>query len=153
MSTDSKVLYSDENTFNSWYSALSVLMAGSSIVGGIGHQTFANDDWKPGVGLKRPLVNLQARLFKPGYVKLGRHIPKTKIKDIVSEQMADSGATICVGGRKMMKSFGLTVHDLLPTKLCVKSADGSPLSILGLLVVEFWCPDNRKSTVQIVYIC
>ena len=114
------------------FATLSVLMTGSAIRK-LGHMTFYDGEWREGFKLQKPVVNFQARLFKTGYTKLGRQVPRTLVKSIVASFMLDSGASISVAGLKLLKILGIRKEDLLQTKLTVTSADSSKMTILGVV--------------------
>ena len=56
--------------------------------------------------------------------------------------LADTGASIFLGGRQYMRSLGLSENDLTPCDISVCGADNSNIKVLGAVLVEFKCRDS-----------
>ena len=119
----------------------------------IGHHTYHKvKGWVKQSAKAKPMVCLQSKLDMSAYKALGLKPPMKQAIPSVGHHLADTGASICLGGRSYLRSLGLTVADLTPCDMTVCGANNSNMSILGAVLIEFTSTPKHTSK-QIVYIC
>ena len=67
--------------------------------------------------------------------------------------MADPGASVCLGGRKVMRSLGLTEANLARSNLRLYGADNSDIDLIGAVPVTITDTRTGRVTKQVLYIC
>ena len=109
--------------------------------------------WVKRAAKSKPMILLQSRLDMSAYTDLQLNSPKQTV--IVSEgyHLADTGASICLGGKQYMRSLGLSETDLTPCDMSVCGADSTDIKVLGAVLVELKCKGASATSKQVVYIC
>ena len=62
-------------------------------------------------------------------------------KVVDRESVADTGASVVCGGKRLMQEMGLTLVQLLPSNLTLFTADKQSLSVLGAVIVIIFMED------------
>ena len=135
-------------------SAQDVQVKGGSIV--LGHHVHSKSrGWVRQAARNKPMVELYSRLDMGAYKELGLKPPSKQIKVSSGQHLADTGASICLGGKSYLRSLGLSIEDLTPCDMTVCGANNSSIKVLGALLIEFSRGPgyNEPRTKQIVYIC
>ena len=99
------------------------------------------------------MVLVQARVDQAAYMALQITPPSTATRVSEGYHLADTGASICLGGKQFMRSLGLSEVDLTPCDMSVCGADSANINVLGAVLVEFACKKNPLRSKQVVYIC
>ena len=89
------------------------------------------------------------------YKALGLKPPAKQSRVSGGQHLADTGASICLGGKDYLRSLGLSEEDLTPCDMTVSGADNSSIKVLGALLVELsrGSRPSDSTTKQIMYIC
>ena len=122
----------------------------------MGHHVYDKSrGWLKQAARVKPMVRLYSRVDMSAYRALGLKPPAKKVVVSGGQHLADTGASICLGGRSYMRSLGLTEEDLTPCDMSVCGANSSSIKILGALLVEFsqGSHDADLRSKQIIYIC
>ena len=146
------------NNFDTMLSTVMTLMTGSAIKSAmpegeasaaqaalltqqgqrLSHHVYVKDrGWVKGAARSKPLVQLLARVDMSAYSAL--QIPPPRVTTRVSQghHLADTGASICLGGKQFMRSLGLSEDDLTPCDMSVCGADSGNIKVLGAVLTEF----------------
>ena len=127
----------------------------------LGHHVYHKSrGWMKKAARTKPMVRLNSRLDMNAYKSLGLKPPTKQAKISGGQHLADTGASICLGGKSYLRSLGLSEEDLTPCDMTVCGANNSSIQVLGALLVEFsLSPLNHEprpsqpTSKQIVYIC
>ena len=71
----------------------------------------------------KPMVMVRARVDNESYLSMGLKPPETSARVSEGYHLADTGASICLGGKQFMRSLGLSEYDLTPCDMSVCGAD------------------------------
>ena len=122
----------------------------------LGHHIYnRGKGWLKQAARSKPMVKLYSRLDMSAYKALGIKPPEKQFKVSLGSHLADTGASICLGGRGYLRSLGLSESDLTPCEMSVSSASNASIEVIGGLLIEFSTGENAKDprTKQVVYIC
>ena len=122
----------------------------------LGHHVYHKGrGWLKQAARSKPMVNLYSRLDISAYKALGLKPPAKQLSVSGGQHLADTGASICLGGKAYLRSLGLSEDDLTPCDMTVCGANNSSIRVLGALLIEFSTGPNLSdlTTKQIVYIC
>ena len=124
-------------------------------VGGkLGHHVYdKNRGWIRQESKPKPMILVQSRVDRSAYAALQLSAPKGPIKVLEGYHLADTGASICLGGRQFMRSLGLCERDLTPCAIGICGADNSDINVLGAALVELKCKESPLLSKQVVYVC
>ena len=89
----------------------------------------------------------------PAYSALKIPPPRSATRVSQGHHLADTGASICLGGKQFMRSLGLSEDDLTPCDMSVCGADSGNIKVLGAVLTEFAIRNTAKRSKQVVYIC
>ena len=134
--------------------AQAVNVSHGSIV--LGHHVHNREKgWLKKAARVKPMVELYSRLDMSAYKSLGIKPPSKQCSVSRGQHLADTGASICLGGKGYLRSLGLSEDDLTPCDMSVCSASNANIDVLGALLIEFSKGSNIEdpTTKQIVYIC
>ena len=70
----------NDNQWYTMYSLVSILSAGTAIIGSTNPKHYDRGRWVPGFRHKKPLKKFQCEIFTTGYTKLGKACPKFKLR-------------------------------------------------------------------------
>ena len=101
----------------------------------------------------KPIVLVQARVDQPAYMALQITPPSGVTRVSEGHHLADTGASICLGGKQFMRSLGLNEAGLTPCDMSVCGADSANIQVLGAVLVEFALKSTAMRSKQVVYIC
>ena len=101
----------------------------------------------------KPMALVQARVDQVAYTALQITPPPTLTRVSEGYHLADTGASICLGGRQFMRSLGLSEEHLTPCDMTVCGADNASIKVLGAVLIEFYCKATRLKSKQVVYVC
>ena len=101
------------------------------------------------------MVDLHSTLDINAYKALGLKPPAKQAIKSWGQHLADTGASICLGGRTYLRSLGLSEEALTPCDMTLCGANNSSIKVLGALLIEFsrGPAAQNLSSKQIVYIC
>ena len=127
----------------------------------IGHHVYHRGrGWLKQAARSKPIVRLNSRIDMNAYKSLGLKPPAKQAKVSGGQHLADTEASICLGGKTYLRSLGLSEDDLTPCDMSVRGANNSSIKVLGALLVEFSLGQGNKqpgqvqpTSKQIVYIC
>ena len=122
----------------------------------LGHHVYHRGrGWLKQAARVKPVVQLYSRLDMGAYKALGLKPPAKQAKVSGGQHLADTGASICLGGRTYLRSLGLCEEDLTPCDMTVSGANNSNIKVLGALLVELSRGSSQGdlTTKQIIYIC
>ena len=91
----------------------------------------------------KPMVLVQAKVDQAAYTALQITPPPTLTRVSEGYHLADTGASICLGGRQFMRSLGLNEEDLTPCDMTVCGADNASIKVLGAVLIEFYCKATK----------
>ena len=81
----------------------------------IGHHVYCEGKgWLKQATRSKPMVGLNSKLDMSAYKALGLKPPAKQANISVGQHLADTGASICLGGKSYLRSLGLTEDDLTP---------------------------------------
>ena len=104
----------------------------------IGHHVFSKGrGWLRQAARVKPMIALHSRIDMSAYKALGLKPPAKQAKSSEGQHLADTGASICLGGKTYLRSLGLSEQDLTPCDMTVCGANSSNIQVLGALLVEF----------------
>ena len=64
--------------------------------------------------------------------------------------MADTGTSICLGGKQFMRSLGLQETDLAPCDMSVCGANNKNIKVIGAVLVELGVRESPAVSKHIV---
>ena len=132
-------------------------MVGASISGvepnsaKLSHHLYCKGAWKQGKTRAKPMIKLNTKVDLEGYDNLRVRRPRVLSTSVRMNYMTDTGASISVAGMGFARQLGIREDDLLQTSMAVTSADGSSITVLGVVVVEL--QSEGVNTKEFVYIC
>ena len=102
----------------------------------LSHHTYdKNRGWTRQASRRKPMVLVQSRVDLPAYAALKLSAPTHPVRVSEGHHLADTGASICLGGRQFMRSLGLTESDLTPCDIIVCETDSTNIAVLGAVFV------------------
>ena len=126
----------------------------------LGHHVYHRQrGWLKQAARAKPMIALHSKVDMSAYKALGLKPPARQAIPSQGQHLADTGASICLGGKSYLRSLGLTEQDLTPCDMTVCGANNSSIRVLGALLVEF---SHKQPTTpgvtlptskQIVYVC
>ena len=120
----------------------------------LSHHVFSKGrGWLRQAAKSKPMVLVRARVDKPAYTALQVRAPLSMTRISEGYQLADSGASICLGGKQFMRSLGLQETDLTPCDMSVCGANNENIRVLGAVLVELEVRGSPATSKQIIYIC
>ena len=120
----------------------------------LGHHVYNKTrGWMRQASKPKPMMMVQSRVDLPAYAALKLRAPVHPLRIAEGYHLADTGASICLGGRQFMRSLGLYESDLTPCDISVCGADNSSIKVLGAVLVEFKCRESPLLSKQVVYVC
>ena len=127
-----------------------VTQAGSKL----SHHVFDKSrGWIRQASKPKPMILVQSRVDRSAYAALHISPPSHPVRVSEGNHLADTGASICLGGRQFMRSLGLYEEDLTQCDISVCGADNSSIKVLGAALVEFKCRESPLTSKQVVYVC
>ena len=122
--------------------------------GKFSHHVFdKSKGWLRKAAKLKPMVLVQSRVDLSAYTALQLKPPGRTTRVSVGYHLADTGASICLGGKQFMRSLGVSEEDLTPCDMSVCGADNSDIKVIGAVLVEFKCKVVPKTSKQVVYVC
>ena len=109
--------------------------------------------WVKQAAKNKPMVLVQAKVDLPAYIALQIPTPRVPVRVSEGYHLADTGASICLGGKQFMRSLGLNEDNLTPCDMSVCGADNANIRVLGAVLVEFAGKNTQLKSKQVVYIC
>ena len=127
----------------------------------IGHHVYAKGrGWLKQAARAKPMLALHTIIDMSAYKAMGLRPPAKQAKSSEGQHLADTGPSICLGGKTYLRSLGLSEQDLTPCDMTVCGANNINIHVLGALLVEFSHKDmpitpgvTQPTSKQIVYIC
>ena len=120
----------------------------------LAHHTYdKHRGWVRQASRPKPMVLVQARVDLAAYAALQLSAPTHQVRVSEGHHLADTGASICLGGRQFMRSLGLNESDLTHCDISVCGADNTNITVLGAVLVEFKCRQSPLLSKQVVYVC
>ena len=120
----------------------------------LSHHVFSKQrGWVRQGAKTKPMLLVQARVDHSAYDILHLEAPKTVTRVSEGYHLADTGASICLGGKQFMRSLGMSEMDLTTCDMSVCGADNANINVLGAVLVEFAAKNTPLRSKQIVYIC
>ena len=102
---------------------------------------------------KKPMVKLRVRVDHEACKEHGiRSMQSVRTHEIIDSGMADSGASVSMGGPKFMRSIGLSEADLAQSDLRLYGADDTVINLIGMVPVVIVDNKTKTETRQFVYI-
>ena len=101
----------------------------------------------------KPFVQVKVRVDKGATLMLGTKKLNTQTQNIVSKALADTGASVTMGGVSVMRSLGVAEADLTKCAMRLYGADNSDIDLLGVIPVIISDTVTCHQTRQILYIC
>ena len=103
----------------------------------LGHHVYhRGKGWLKQAARSKPMSDLYSRLDMDAYKALGLKPPVKQMKVSWGRHLADTGASICLGGKGYLRSLGLSESDLTPCDMSVSSANNDSIKVLGGLLIE-----------------
>ena len=152
--TGSVILSSLPSSQGSVSSAQSVNVSEGTLK--LGHYVYyKGKGWLKQAARHKPMIDLYSRLDMNAYKALAIKPPDRQFRVSFGKYLADTGESICLGGKGYLRSLGLTEEDLTPCDMSVCSASNTNIHVIGALLVEFSRGTNKsdRTTKQIVYMC
>lgn len=119
----------------------------------LGHHIFTESGWERAQSFSHPTVTLKLSTNEEDYRRF--NYPYKKIQEQTITVVADSGAQSCLWSRKGCIENGFKKNDLIPVVHRMSSANSSPITIDGAVIVRLvgYTKDNIKiEAAAIVYI-
>jgi hypothetical protein len=117
----------------------------------LGHHVYTKQKgWIRQAAKAKPMVLVQARVDQAAYMALQIRPPSTMTRVSEGYHLADTGASICLGGKQFMRSLGLNEVDLTPCDMSVCGADNANIRVLGAVLVEFTGKSSPLRSKQVV---
>ena len=92
----------------------------------LGHHVYSKSrGWMKQAAKAKPMVLVQAKADIAAYMSLQIRPPQSATRVSEGYHLADTGASICLGGRQFMRSLGLQEGDLTQCDLSVCGADNA----------------------------
>ena len=76
-----------------------------------------------------------------------------KTMEVTDSGMADTGASVCLAGSKLMRSLGLTEANLAQCDMRLYGADNTDIQLLGVVPVIITDTQSGHQTRQFLYVC
>ena len=135
---------------------LGLIMVGTTLLGSQGrpmlkHHVFNGKTWEQRRARPKPTVSLVTSVSLESYDELGVRRPRVLGDKVSTPFMTDTGASVSVARMQYARSLGIREDDLLAADIEVVSADGSPISVKGSVLVEV--SGAGCTTREQVYIC
>lgn len=134
-------------------SAISSTKVGTSKT--VHHHVFdkLSQTWQQRRPKKKPMVKLKVRVDHEACKEHGiRSMQSVRTHEIIDSGMADSGASVSMGGPKFMRSIGLSEADLAQSDLRLYGADDTVINLIGMVPVVIVDNKTKTETRQFVYI-
>ena len=145
-----------ESTIGGVGSILGMFMVGTAILGGqdkqvVKHHVYNGRSWEQRKARPKPNITLTSSVSLDSYDSIGVRRPRVLGDRVKTEFMTDTGASVSVAGMQYARRLGIREDDLLTSDISVVSADGSPISVKGSVLVEI--SGAGRVTREQVYIC
>ena len=99
------------------------------------------------------MVKLKIRVDKESCESFGiRSMQGVRTHEILDSGMADSGASVCMGGPNLPRSLGLSEANLAQSDLRLYGADDTVINLIGCVPVIITDSKSKTETRQLVYI-
>ena len=86
----------------------------------LGHCVYSKQrGWVRQAAKSKPMVMVQSRIDLPAYMALQIRPPQTTTRVSEGQHLADTGASICLGGKQFMRSLGISEGDLTSCDMSV----------------------------------
>ena len=107
------------------------------------HHIFTEAGWKKALSIKHPTLRLSMTTHEDDYGTFG-YLFKPIFKQTITV-VVDSGAMLCLWSRRGCLESGFKMKDLIPVVCNMKSANRSPISIDGAILIRLSgrTADNR----------
>ena len=117
------------------------------------HVFIKGKGWMRQAAKSKPMVLITAKVDRPAYTALQVKAPLSTTRISEGYQLADTGASICLGGKQFMRSLGLQETDLTPCDMSVCGANNENIKVIGAVLVELGIRESPAVSKQIVYMC
>ena len=116
----------------------------------IDHAEFGVNGWVTKQSKDHPQVTVSLEICKDDYPQFNISPPSKPIIVVNRVAVADTGAMTMVAGKDLLTDLGLTVSDLIPVNIKLKTAGNIDLKILGAILLKVG--GRNYATKQICYI-
>ena len=116
------------------------------------HVYMKSKGWVKQSPKEKPFVNLSVQFDKQSANHLAMVVPNRLIRKVSVYAMADTGASVCMAGRSIIRDMCLNDNDLTPCAMELTSADKSSIKIVGAIPVVISDAGTGLTTRQILYI-
>ena len=113
----------------------------------------ASQRWLRRPARQKPFIKVKVKVDKLACKELGVRNMNVRTQETQDIGMGDTGASVCMGGKKTMRSLGLTEANLAKCDLRLYGADNSDIDLLGAVPVIITDSRTGQETRQILYIC
>ena len=118
------------------------------------HHIYSNQHgWVKQGTRDKPMVTVQAKVDIPAYLTLNIKVPNVSVRPATGPCLADTGASICLVGKQLMRSMGMSESYLTPCDMSVTGANSVSIRVLGAMLVEFNRKESKHTSKQVVYVC
>ena len=97
------------------------------------------------------MLKLMTSVSLESYDSLKLRRPRVLGGEVSQLFMCDTGASISIAGMQFAGKLGIREDDLLKVDMTVSSADNSPITVMGAVLVDIMVGTSR--TREMIYIC
>ena len=119
----------------------------------IEHHIF-DEKWIRHPSMPHPMVQAKVTPLPDEHIKVGGHIPKSKLREINISMVADSGCQSCIIPYNTAEAMGYSENDMMPVSMHMRGAIKENLGVQGGIILEISVKSKHgtKSCKQMVYI-
>ena len=119
----------------------------------VDHHVFSKDSgWVKKGPKEKPYTSLKIEFDSPSALALNMRVPSQQSLEYTWQGMCDTGASVTMAGRQIIRKLGLQEDIITPCSLQLNNADISPIRILGAIPVKMTDQVSKTETRQIMYI-
>ena len=100
----------------------------------------------------KPYVTLKVEFDKESASALMMNVPCQETRQFTWSGMCDTGASVTLGGRHLLRKFGIGENQATQCLMSLTNADESPINVTGAVPVILTDLNTSVSTKQILYI-
>merc|ERR1712218_654201 len=120
------------------------------------HHVFdtVSQNWKQRPARNKPWIDVKLEVDKAACKNVfGSYFGKLTAKSAQQKALADTGASVCLAGAKLLKSMGLQSSDLATCDMKLYGASGNDIRLLGIMPTIITDVQSGRQTRQMLYFC
>ena len=108
--------------------------------------------WEKRDPKEKPYAELNIEFDHSSAQALNMRKPSRQTRDFTWSGLCDTGASVTMAGRNVIRRLGLEESHITPCSLNLNNADSSPIQILGVIPVNITDRRSQAQTKQILYV-